>query len=220
MAKPKPMTREELYDQLQAWKFGPPDQDPDLNRGLEDELWARCGRVRAVLVSDLSGFTRLTRARGILHFLAVFEQASKIGDAIFARHGGRFLKTAADNLFALFDTTGAAAACAQAMLHEADKLNAGVPHEDGHVRFCIGIGYGKILELSNDAFGDQVNVAFKLGEDLAKPGEILISESAVEDLRKSTTHKDLAALLQGPLAQDVGNVRLQYWNLPPRAKAS
>src|SRR5207237_361032 len=96
----------------------------------------------------------------------------------------------------------------------AEKPNAGVPSSDGHVKLCIGLGFGKILELSGDAFGDQVNVAFKLGEDVAAPGEILMSAEAVEDLRKSTTHQDLAAQLQGPKQVEVGHVQLDYWLLP------
>ena len=210
----KPLSREELYALLEPWEFKPPDVDA--NRALEDELWAKAGRERAVLISDMSGFTRITRARGILHFLALFQQAQHIGEKMFERHGGRFLKTAADNLFALFDTVGAAAACAQSMLQEAEKLNAGVPREDGHVKLCIGIGFGRILELADDGFGDQVNVAFKLGEDVAQKGQILVSEPAVENLRKSTTHKDLAAQLQGPFDVEVGQVNLKYWLLPPR----
>ena len=143
-------------------------------------------------------------------------QANDIGGKMFERHGGRFLKTAADNLFALFDTVGAAAACGQSMMREAEKLNAGVPSEDGHVKLCLGLGFGKILELSDDAFGDQVNVAFKLGEDVASPGEILMSAEAVADLRKSTSHRDLAAQLEGPRQVEVGHVQLDYWLLPPR----
>ena len=205
------ISRQELYEYLAPWKF---THDPDANRALEDDLWARAGRVRAVLISDMSGFTRITRARGILHFLALFQQANNIGATMFERHGGRFLKTAADNLFALFDPVGAAAACAQSMFREAEKLNAGVPSDDGHVKLCIGIGYGKILELADDAFGDQVNVAFKLGEDIAEPGQILVSEEAAGDLRTSTTHKDLAAILQGPQQVEIGHVNLNYFLLP------
>lgn len=206
------VSRDEMYDQLDLWKFVPPD--PELNRGIEEELWERAGHVRAVLISDMSGFTRITRARGILHFLALFRQAHRIGEKMFERHGGRFLKTAADNLFALFDDVGAAAACAQSMLHEAEKLNAGVPTSDGHVKFCMGIGFGKILELADDAFGDQVNIAFKLGEDVAEPGQILLSDEAAEGLRKSPSHARLAAKLQGPVDIEVGHVPLGYWVLP------
>ncbi len=204
------ISRAELYGYLEPWKF---TTDADANRGLEEDLWARAGRVRAVLVSDMSGFTRITRSRGILHFLALFQQAQHIGQRSFERHGGRFLKTAADNLFALFDHPGDAAACAQEMLREAESLNAGVANYEGHVRFCIGIGYGKILELSDDAFGDQVNIAFKLGEDVAEAGQILLSDEAAEAVRSSPAHARLAAQLQGPLDIEVGHVPLGYWVL-------
>ena len=209
----KPMPRGELYRHLEAWSF----TDEGSNQALSDALWAQDGRVRAVLISDMSGFTRITRSRGILHFLALFQKAHHLGETLFARHGGRFLKTAADNLFALFDTVGAAAACAQAMLHGAEQLNAGIPSQDGHVRLCIGIGFGRILELADDAFGDQVNIAFKLGEDIAEPDQILLSAEAADDLRKSTTHAKLADLLQGPHPIQVGHVQLDYFLLPKTA---
>src|SRR5207237_8747287 len=86
----KLISRQELYDHLAAWKFTPPDQDA--NRALEDDLWARAGRLRAVLISDMSGFTRITRSRGLLHFLALFKQANDLGATLFERHGGRFLQ--------------------------------------------------------------------------------------------------------------------------------
>ena len=208
----KPMPRGELYRHLDAWSF----TDEGSNQALSDALWAQDGRVRAVLISDMSGFTRITRSRGILHFLALFQKAHHLGETLFARHGGRFLKTAADNLFALFDTVGAAAACAQAMLHGAEQLNAGCG-ADAQVRLCIGIGFGRILELSDDAFGDQVNIAFKLGEDIAEPDQILLSAEAADDLRQSTTHARLAALLQGPRQVEVGHVPLDYFLLPKSA---
>ena len=85
------MTRDEMYAELERWSFAGAD-----NQSIEKALWERCGKVRAVLISDMSGFTRLTRRRGILHFLALFRQAHGIGASMFARHRGRFLKTAAD----------------------------------------------------------------------------------------------------------------------------
>lgn len=207
--KKKRRTREELLASLQGFDT----QDPARNRALEEQLWQELGAERAIFVSDLSGFTRVTKTRGILHFLAIVERARDIGTRMFERHGGRFLKTQADDLFALFDTAGAAAACARAVLHEAEKLNATLADPDAHVHFCIGIGFGRILELADDAFGDEINVAFKLGEDLAVAHEILVSDAAAANLRASPTHRDLAARLEGPLAVDAGHVQLLHWRL-------
>ena len=49
----------------------------------------------------------------------------------------------------------------------------------------FGIGYGEILVIENeDIFGSEVNLASKLGEDLAQRGEILLTESAHNRVEK------------------------------------
>jgi adenylate cyclase len=45
------------------------------------------------------------------------------------------------------------------------------------------IGYGRILNIGDeDIFGDEVNLASKLGEDIASKGEILLSSAARAEL--------------------------------------
>jgi len=49
--------------------------------------------------------------------------------------------------------------------------------------FSIGIDYGDILLLDRvDCFGDAVNLAHKLGEDTALPGEVLITAEVIKFL--------------------------------------
>ncbi len=51
--------------------------------------------------------------------------------------------------------------------------------EDLDMHGEFGIGYGEILIIENeDIFGSEVNLASKLGEDLAQRGEILLTEAA------------------------------------------
>ncbi|MBI3268169.1 MAG: hypothetical protein HYZ53_04045 [Planctomycetes bacterium] len=40
----------------------------------------------------------------------------------------------------------------------------------------IGLGYGPVIDLDDDLWGNAVNTASKLGEDTSEPGEILITE--------------------------------------------
>lgn len=216
MAPARRKARRDVYDLLETWRLD--TVDPAANLPLSEALWAELGTQRAVLISDLSGFTRITRSHGLLQFLAVFKRAMKLGCAEVERHGGRFLKSDADNLFALFDSAGAAAACAQAMLGSAAEENARVPDVAGHVRFCIGLGFGQVLELEDDAFGDPVNIAFKLGEDVAAAGEILLSSEAAEDLAASPLpeHQEASRSLRGPETVEVGGVSVGYFRLPPR----
>lgn len=46
------------------------------------------------------------------------------------------------------------------------------------LRFSYGIGYGEVLNLEHDLFGLEVNLASKLGEDLAEPGDVLLTPAA------------------------------------------
>ena len=52
--------------------------------------------------------------------------------------------------------------------------------------YTSGAGFKYYVLLSGqDCYGDAVNIAYKLGEDLARPGEIVISPAAREQLEQS-----------------------------------
>jgi adenylate cyclase len=58
------------------------------------------------------------------------------------------------------------------------KVNATLPAED-HLFCAIGIGFGEVLCLSEcNVHGYEVNIAFKLGEDVAQDGQLLLTEAA------------------------------------------
>ena len=55
--------------------------------------------------------------------------------------------------------------------------------EDRHLYASIGIGYGHILDIAGeDLFGDEVNLACKLSEDIGERNAILFTERAREQL--------------------------------------
>ncbi|MGZ3478119.1 MAG: adenylate/guanylate cyclase domain-containing protein, partial [Polyangiales bacterium] len=145
------------------------------------EIWEQCGASRAILIVDLSGFTRLTKKHGILHFLTVYRRAVRLAEPILAR--GRSIKREADNLLYSFESAHDAYLAALELVHASAALDATVDH-DARVLPCVGIGFGRILELADDVFGDEVNLAFKLGEDVAVAREILVTEGFVEQLAK------------------------------------
>src|SRR5213079_3309198 len=92
-----------------------------------------------------------------------------------AAHGGRCIKLEADNVLATFARVTDAVAAARTLIEGAAALNASLD-EDERVHVCQAVGFGRILELEDDVFGDEVNVTFKLGEDVARRGELLVSE--------------------------------------------
>ena len=52
------------------------------------------------------------------------------------------------------------------------------------VLLCVGIGYGEVLRVGDtDIYGAEVNAACKLGEDIARAHEILITGAGAREAR-------------------------------------
>ena len=112
-------------------------------------------------------------------FLSLFRKCQKICLPIIEQHNGELVKDEADDLFALFASPKDAIAAGHEMQQAIRAANR-IAAETDQIGLAIGIGYGSLLRFSDDAFGDAVNIAFKLGEDLASAGEIRIGSSAYE----------------------------------------
>jgi class 3 adenylate cyclase len=94
------------------------------------------------------------------------------------RRGGRLLSARADNLLLTYpDALSAALAARQAQRLLRHRNRARKPRDRFHL--CMGIDAGPVVELADDVFGTAVNLASKLGEDLADRDEILLTGEAV-----------------------------------------
>jgi class 3 adenylate cyclase len=160
--------------------------DP-LRRGeIEARLWQEFGVTRAVLVMDLSRFSNMTERYGIVYNLSVVQRMRLIARPLIEGAGGTLVKSEADNCFAMFEEVPSAVRAAAAIHRAFEELNS-ASQEQFDLRVGIGIDYGEVLLTgSPDYFGMTVNRACKLGEDLAGPGEILISEAAYLHLPPGT----------------------------------
>jgi class 3 adenylate cyclase len=169
---------ERLYTLLDRYLQAPAEELST----IEAEIWERLGVEKVVFVLDMSGFSRLVRRFGIVHFLAMVRRMQTVTRPIVVAHGGENLKYEADNLFAVFDRAEAAARAALEIVHTFRSLNMATDDaRDIHV--SIGIDRGRVLLVpGKDMFGDAVNVASKLGEDVAGHDEILLSAAAAADL--------------------------------------
>lgn len=143
-------------------------------RAFDDAVWAARGAEAAILVTDLSGFTRLTKKHGIIHFLHIFRRFQRVCVPTIDAHHGALVCQDADDILGLFPTAHDAVAAALAMQREVVAINTDL-EPDARVGLCVGVAHGKMLRLDDNVFGDPVNVAFKLGEDLADAGEVLVS---------------------------------------------
>jgi class 3 adenylate cyclase len=143
---------------------------------------------RAIVFTDMADFTVRVARDGILHFLMLFEKAVAAVEPVVRRAGGRLVKAEADSLLLLFEEPVAACRGLELLEARLARLNRGRP-ENQRLRFSYGIGYGELLELEGDVFGLEVNLASKLGEDTARPGEALLTPGAVEALDARTRRR-------------------------------
>lgn len=149
-------------------------------RTIEKNLWAEYGAEFAVFVLDMSGFSLLTRKYGIVHYLSMVRRMQLTTEPIVKSYGGSMIKYEADNCFAVFPEPLAAVNAAIAMQHAFAASNL-LTSDDLDIHISCGIDYGKLLIIGQeDCFGDPVNRASKIGEDLANAGEILITRDAME----------------------------------------
>lgn len=141
---------------------------------IEKEIWSIYGEERAVLVLDMSGFSLLTQRHGIIFYLSMVRRMHLVVAPLVASFGGKVVKFEADNSYAVFDTSLQAA---QAALEIHRALEA--ENHPEKIRVSIGIDYGRVLMVDDiDVFGNPVNRASKLGEDIAEAGETLITAEA------------------------------------------
>jgi len=151
---------------------------PAAERGrIEEEIWEEFGVERAVLALDMSHFSLSVRRSGILGYLGLIRRMQVVTRPIVQAHHGSLVEFHADNLMAVFPDVPEAAEAAIAMNR---ALGAEI-HPDGAplIEVGIGIDHGRFLFVEGcRCFGDTINTAFKLGEDLAQAGEILLTANA------------------------------------------
>ncbi|MES2570875.1 MAG: adenylate/guanylate cyclase domain-containing protein [Verrucomicrobiota bacterium] len=191
-----PETLNELLDAL--------IEEPHRDREITERIHARFEQEKAILILDISGFTRITAEKGIVTFLAMIRRMWRICLPCIREQGGELVKIEADNLYCLFQKVDEAVDASRTIIERLNRLNEGVAPCD-QLLAAIGIGFGKILYIGNeDLFGCEVNLCSKLGEDLACPGEILLTESAH---RKMTSGK----LPLQPREVGISGITLTYY---------
>lgn len=148
-------------------------------QAIDDELHERFGRTGAVYVLDMAGFSRVTQSKGIVYYLSLVRRMQIIVEPIIEGHGGQVVKFEADNCFATLPTVVDAIRAAIAINHAVGAASRTTP-EEFDIVVAGGISYGEYLLIDEkDYWGDVVNLASKLGEDIAKPGEILVTAAAM-----------------------------------------
>jgi class 3 adenylate cyclase len=150
--------------------------------------WPALTRREAVVFTDTADFTVRTLRDGILHFLMSFDRVAAAARKVVRASGGRVVKAEGDSLLLIFGDAVAACAGVGALEKMLRRFNRGVP-ENERFRFSYGIGFGDLIQVDGDRFGLELNLASKLGEDLAQPGEALLTPAAVAALDPATRRR-------------------------------
>ncbi len=178
MAVPERQTDEVLTELLLRWQ----DAERDARSAIEDEVRDVFQETCAIFVLDMSGFSETVIKYDILHFLARIHQMRSVVVPLVEKHGGAVVKYIGDDVVALFPAVPQAIEASAEIIEE--TRTEGVSRGPGTgFQVAIGIGYGPTLHVPDlDVWGAEANAAFKLGEDTAGPGQIMITSAAHETL--------------------------------------
>jgi class 3 adenylate cyclase len=172
---------------------------PERQNEVEARIHKEFSRTVAILVLDSSGFSRTVRQHGIVNFLARLERLGRVVVPLIEKYEGRVLRVEADNIFAVFSAAEAAVTCADEIQRNVGIANEPLPAAS-EIYVAIGVGYGSVLLIDqNDAWGDEMNIACKLGEDIADQGEILLTVAAHDAIGDNSrwTFEDSSVRISG-----------------------
>ena len=172
----------------------------------EQQLWADLGRHWAILNLDPAGFTRTTAKYGIVYYLKLLANLREIAGPVMQSHQAIKWKPKADNLYACFEHPDRAleAAIAMNQVVANSGMNIG---ESEPWSVAIGIGYGQMLDGGDEGmYGHEVNLSYKLGEDIASGGEILLTEKSYQALTLSGYQFE-------PCSRNVSHYLINYYKL-------
>lgn len=182
----------------------------EARRAVEQRLWQEFGQTKAVFVMDMSGFSLLTQKYGIVHYLSMVKRMQLATRPIIERHHGEVVKFEADNCFAAFDAVVDALRAAVELNRTFDAMNQAT-EDSFDIRVSIGIDHGDVLMIGGpDYFGDTVNRASKLGEDIAGPGEMYVTRSAFDAIPPD------AGFVGTPMRLSISGIELDAVVVDPR----
>ncbi|MEM6434663.1 MAG: adenylate/guanylate cyclase domain-containing protein [Cyanobacteria bacterium P01_D01_bin.115] len=149
-------------------------QDSRRAHEIDADIRDRFLATQAIVVLDMVGFSHQTQEQGIIPALQQIYVLQETAIPILTAHQGRVFKQDADNLYAAFATPDAALEATEHLLTELNAID---------IHASIGIGYGEVLVVGDhNLYGNEINLASKLGEDIAGDDEILLTAAAHDAL--------------------------------------
>lgn len=153
----------------------------------EARLREKYCRRRAIVSLDMTGFTAAAINIGELESLLRIFDAQRVCIPVLKDFKAELIRCFADDVVAIFETPDAAVDAAFEIHERIDHFSESSIASAHPTQCCIGIGYGDVFAIGpNLAQGDEMNRASKLGEDVARGRETLVTENVFEALQ----HRD------------------------------
>jgi len=182
--------------------------DSEQQETARSKIWEQFGTEGAVFISDMASFSSTSRKIGVCHFLKMIHRARQIIAPLISDNNGLLMKCDADNCYAYFERADDA-------IQASFDINAALfESNDKHsiaeqIFVSVGIDHGRVLLIGDkDYYGDPVNTASKLGEDLAIKAETLVTERAIEQSKfevPETAERMVAR---------ISDIEIQYVRIP------
>jgi len=184
------------------------ETDADKAEAIRQGIWERFGTDGTVFISDMASFSSTSRKLGVCHFLKLIHRTRQLVGPVVERNNGTLIKCDADNCYAFFkqpdDAINASFDISAALYELNDSFGM-----SEQIFLSMGIDYGRVLLIDDiDFFGDPVNTASKLGEDLAVRAETLVTERALE--RASFEIPELAERMVARISE----IEIKYIRVP------
>ena len=122
--------------------------------------------------------------------LTLLEEHRQLLHPVFARHGGREVKTIGDGFLVEFPSALEAVRCALEIQQLMSKRNQSVPSER-KILLRVAVHLGDVEHRDGDIYGDAVNVASRI-QPLAEPGGICITQQVFDHVRNSEEFRTVA----------------------------
>lgn len=166
---------EEVYADLLALKN---------DRMSSDDFDRKYLTTKAILVLDLTGFTENAMRGGSLRSFLRILDAHRLFLPVLRECKAEFIRTFADDIVALFRNPADALDAALLIQGRNEAAINLMTDPENRPECCIGVGFGAVYRIGPDqAMGDAMNRASKLGEEIARGGETLVTESAYRVLK-------------------------------------
>lgn len=205
-SNPTPLTGHEPFDRLIA-EFSD-ITDSVAQETVQARIWEQFGTEGAVFISDMASFSSTSRKIGVCHFLKLIHRARQTIAPIIAANNGTLLKCEADNCYAFFERPDDAIQASFDVNSAMFESNEQYPIAE-QIYLSVGIDYGRVLLIGDrEFFGDPVNTASKLGEDLAIKAETLVTRRAIEH-----SNYDIPELAERMTAR-ISEIEIQYVRIP------